>query len=228
MSLLEQAISELQSETRATLYLNEQRIRKAYDSIGVGHQLTLSDQLTRGGELGVLSFFKGKLENASGHQALMLISDRPELMAIMVETRNKIDGQVLELHKEGFRRNTEFIKYVGESRLVKRNQDVTAETTGLPDSLARTVKEQRIAQQNEASEWDDEQEKEPETIVWTAAGKPALSSIVPHEGAKEFKNNWMSFHHLENPKGILGTFETEKDGIVFLTALWIWRVVYTT
>ena len=52
MSKIEQAVTELQSEVRTILYVNAKRIKEYYDLIGEPDQLTIINQLSRGGEAG--------------------------------------------------------------------------------------------------------------------------------------------------------------------------------
>src|SRR5215211_1865038 len=125
MRRLEQAVSELQNEERITLYLNEERIKRAYDRIGEGDQLTLIDQFTKGIEGGILGWFKAQLSSMRGHQALIQVNEKPELMAIIVETHVRTSGQLLEMPDETFRRDARLIRYVGESYITENNQDVT-------------------------------------------------------------------------------------------------------
>jgi hypothetical protein len=221
VSRLEQAVSELQNEERITLYLNEGRVKRAYDRIGEGDQLTLIDQFTRGGEAGILGWFKAQLSNTRGHQALIQVNEKPELMAIMVETHFRISGQLLELPDETFRRDARLIKYVGESHITENDQEVTAETTGLSDALAQVVKEERDRQVDRQKKWKAE---DPSMLVWTTAGQPALASIASWEVVNKTEDlyNWYSGYHLRNPLGITGSREEEKSGIVFITPLWIW------
>lgn len=213
MSKLEQAISELQREVRTTLYLNEKRIKESYDLIGEPDQFTIINQLTRGGEAGILGWFKLQIQNLRGDQALKQISDSPLLMAIMVETHFKISGQVLKLPDEQFRRDARLIEYVGESHIVEGDQDITAETTGLSDALAQVVRQERDKQQDRMKKWT---KNDPSMFVWTAAGEPALASIAAWRWVVETDNldSWASGYHLQHPKGIIGSLEREKRGIV--------------
>jgi hypothetical protein len=144
-------------------------------------------------------------------------------MAIMVETHFRISGQSLNLPDETFRRDARLIRYVGESHITENDQDVTAETTGLSDALAKVVKEERDRQVDRQKKW---KARDPSMFVWTAAGQPALASIASWEVVTNTQNvdvgYWYSGYHLKDPKGIIGSREAEKSGIVFITPLWIW------
>ena len=226
MSKIEQAVSELQSEDRTTLYLNEKRVKESYDLIGEPDQLTIINQLSRGGEAGILGWFKLQLQNLRGDQALKQISDSPLLMAIMVETHFKISGQVLKLPDEQFREGARLIEYVGKSHIMEVDQEVSAETTGLSDDLAQVVKQERDDQQERMKKCKS---NDPSMFVWTAAGVPALASIAAWRWVLETDNldNWASGYHLQNPKGIIGSLEREKRGIVFIRPLWIWHLAHS-
>lgn len=223
MSTIEQAISELHREDRTTLYLNEKRIKESYDLIGEPDQLTIINQLSKGGEAGILGWFKLQIQNLRGDQALKQISDSPLLMAIIVETHFKISGQVLKLPDEPFRRDARLIEYVGESRITEYDQDITAETTSLSDALAQVVKQERDKQQDRMKKWTT---NDPNMFVWTAAGEPALASVAAWRWVTETDNldSWASAYHLQDPKGILGSLEQEKGGVLFIRPLWIWHV----
>jgi hypothetical protein len=143
-------------------------------------------------------------------------------MAIMVETHFRISGQLLEMPDQLFRRDARLIKYVGESYLTEDDEEVTAETTGLSDNLARIVEKERHDQQNRMKKWADD----PRMLVWSAAGEPNLASIALRTWAEPYGGYWASEYSLMNPKGILGSIESEKNGIVFITPLWIWHVTH--
>jgi hypothetical protein len=78
-------------------------------------------------------------------------------------------------------------------------------------------------------QFSDLGEDHAQTIVWTAQGRTApgrptaLASIARKQWVKPYAGNFVRFSTIpEGPFGILGHFEYEKNGVVFLTPLWIW------
>jgi hypothetical protein len=231
MSLLEQAISELQGEDRTTLYLNEERVRRAYGNIGVvgGDQQTLSAQSTKEGSLGFAGIFGGKYQRVSGDEILIDIGKSPELMAMMIETFHKTTDQLLELHqmklhKEDPPSEGRVVKFVGDSHITEFFQEnVTAETAGLSERLARIVDTERNVQKEDR----ERREKDSRLFAWTAPGELTLASIALWQWADPYAGEWSHATQRKNPKGILGRVESLQEDVVFITPLWIWHVAYT-
>ena len=152
-----------------------------------------------------------------------------EEMANMVRSHFRASGQLIRLPGETFRRDAQLIEYVGESQITEINQHVTTETIGLSSSLAEVVKAERNAQETTMKGYVDDP-KEARAFVWTVAGEPNLASIASWKVVTENDdvNAWKRHFHQKNPKGILGSFESERSDLVFIKPFWIWHVTYVS
>jgi hypothetical protein len=225
-SNIDQIISRLRGELRETLYFNERRITRYYTRISEQDQLVIIDHLTKAKDE-LPHWIEKAVQDHRRNQALEQISSSPDRMAVLVEIYNEATGKLLKLPDEEFRQNAPLIKYVGDSRITEVTQHISTETTGLSDALAQAVQKERNTQEERMKRYVDDP-RSARMFAWTVAGKRNLASIALWDQTQPYVGNWASGFHLQNPKGILGHLEEERDNIVYIAPHWIWHVTRTS
>ena len=139
----------------------------------------------------------------------MMIS--PLIKAILIEYASSQNNQLVDLTSDPARKGA-LHRYVGDSRICKFDQQVSPETTTLPETIALIVQRERDEQQRGLHE---------ETIVWTSSIKGRFLASIAR--SKFADRGGVVSHFKQPPFGILARYESEIGGVTFLSPIWIWR-----
>lgn len=218
-SIIDRAISQLR-EHRHTLYLNHDLIKRDYDVIGGMDGSSISREYGADFRMGLPNWVAqvfGTLSGKKGRTEQKDLSKSPELMALVLESHYELTGNLLELPDSAFSREAELIRYIGNGYITGPKESITAQSTGLSSELAKVVQAEREEQQRG---FEDLDEDDPATVVWTAQGNPSLASIAHRKWVKPYSGTFVSSRRFV--RGILGRFESETADIIFLSPRWIW------
>ena len=207
------------SETRnprTTIYLNQERIDEFYSqTVGAITELIKKGKIgskVSASLWGILGSELNADKELTGN-----ITITPVLKAILVETQAKDSGQLIDIIADQARPMA-LLRHIGESQIVYMWDEVNPENAGISNDDARTLQIERTRQEKFLRFANDKVG----TIVWVA-------SAAGHTVGSIASSNHINMNELGSAPpsrgrfGIIGAYESEINGVVFISPFWIWQ-----
>jgi hypothetical protein len=197
-------------QPRAEIYFDKNKVTQLYEqSVGGITELATGRKLASKISGGIPLVVAGDIEGGREESAKMMIS--PLIKAILIEYESSQNNELVDLTSDPARKGA-LHRYVGDGRICKFDQQVSPETTTLPETIALIVQREREGQQRDLHE---------ETIVWTSCVKGRFLASIAR--SKWVDVGGVTSHYKQPPFGILARYESEIGGVTFLAPIWIWK-----
>ena len=201
-------VLEVSKTSRESLYLNEKRINQLFrDKVARINNIITNEELGPEFSAGLSGFLGIKISGKKGisHNLDISLDEK----ALLIEVFEKERGNIHAVDDKDIQKGA-LISFVGKSQITLDTQDITSETSMLPQSLAETLQKIRDFQNKGSKEG---------TMVWSSKSNKYLASICYMESIID---PGLAYSYFQGRYGILGTKENELDDLLTISPRWIW------